>query len=74
MKKVINGLLYNTDTAKEVGFIDNGSVFNHRLEKLYKKRTGEYFIYEKNNQHEFITPVDNSEAMSWIEKNMNSEE
>lgn len=74
MKKVINGLLYNTDTAKEIGSIDNGSVFNHKLEKLYRKRTGEYFLYEKNNRYELITPLEPDEAKSWIDEHLSKEE
>lgn len=47
MKKVINGRLYNTDTAKELATYDYGSPadFSHFTETLYRKRNGEYFIY-----------------------------
>ena len=47
MKKVINGKVYDTDTARKVGCIDYG--LGDRLfgwsETLYVKRTGEYFLY-----------------------------
>jgi len=48
MKKVIRGLLYNTDTAALVGKWDNGYLPTDRTyyeEVLYKKKTGEYFIH-----------------------------
>ncbi len=47
MKKIINGKMYNTETATEVGSWDNGcfySDFHYCRETLYKKRTGEFFI------------------------------
>lgn len=47
MKKVINGKVYDTDTAREVGCFDSGA--GDRLfgwsETLYVKRTGEYFLF-----------------------------
>lgn len=48
MKKIINGKLYNTDTAKQVGFWSNDGGwrdFDHMEETLYQKRTGEFFLY-----------------------------
>lgn len=48
MKKIINGRLYDTDTAKPIGADgSNGSHsdFNYWEETLYKKRTGEYFLH-----------------------------
>ncbi len=45
MKKIINGKLYNTDTAKELGRDGGGDGFRSWHEELYQKRTGEYFLY-----------------------------
>ena len=47
MRKIINGRLYDTDTASKVGEYSYGYVgnFNYFCEALYCKRTGEYFIY-----------------------------
>ena len=48
MKKIINGKLYNTQTAKEVGQYWNGygaGDFHHICETLYLKKTGEYFLH-----------------------------
>lgn len=47
MKKVINGKLYNTDTAECIAVFDNGLVddtIHFIVEELYRKRTGEFFI------------------------------
>lgn len=50
MKKIINGKVYDTETAQEVGAWDNN--MSHRdvcwcSETLYRKKTGEYFIHGK---------------------------
>src|SRR5690554_5959938 len=47
MKKVIDGSLYNTDTAKELGnySYSNRTDFNYFSETLYRTRSGKYFIH-----------------------------
>lgn len=47
MKKIIDGKLYNTETAKFLGedSYSNASDFAHWSEELYQKRTGEFFLY-----------------------------
>jgi hypothetical protein len=48
MKKIINGKLYNTETAREVARWSDGMSwrdFSHVEEVLYQKRTGEFFIH-----------------------------
>lgn len=48
MKKIINGKLYNTETARLIGHYNNGyysSDFNYCAEELYQKKNGEYFLY-----------------------------
>lgn len=48
MKKIINGKVYDTETAKEVVSTNNGYFCNDASyveETLYVKKTGEYFIY-----------------------------
>lgn len=48
MKKIINGKLYDTDTARMLGSWENTwdtRDFGHVSEELYIKRTGEYFLY-----------------------------
>lgn len=48
MKKIINGKVYDTDTARELGTWTN--TWDHRSwtyvhESLFQKRTGEYFLF-----------------------------
>ena len=48
MKKIIEGRLYSTDTAKMVGEYqsrEGRSSFSYYEEQLYQKRTGEFFLY-----------------------------
>ena len=45
MKKIINGKLYDTDTARMLGLDGGGDGFNSWHEELYQKRTGEFFLY-----------------------------
>ena len=48
MNKIINGKLYDTETAKKVGCYDNGydcENFHYFYEALYLKKTGEWFLY-----------------------------
>ena len=47
MKKIINGRLYDTDTATKIGNYTNGALpgdFHHFEEDLYQKRNGEFFL------------------------------
>ena len=47
MKKVIKNKLYNTESAREVGYYQysNPSDCHWYGETLYRKRTGEYFLH-----------------------------
>lgn len=48
MKKIINGKLYDTSTAKEMGSYWNGLSnrdFCRINETLYRKKTGEFFLH-----------------------------
>lgn len=47
MKKIINGKMYNTETAKELAnrSYSNPRGFDYISETLYQKKTGEYFLY-----------------------------
>ena len=48
MKKVIDGKMYNTETAKEIADWDNGyngSDFRCCSETLYRKKNREFFLY-----------------------------
>lgn len=48
MKKVIDGTLYNTESAKEIGSRSNGRSlrdFNYVYERLMKNKAGKYFLH-----------------------------
>ena len=48
MKKIINGRLYNTETAELIASHDNGyfaNDFHYCSEDLYRKKNGEFFLY-----------------------------
>ena len=47
MKKIINGKMYNTETAKYCGGYEfsNCGDFNYVCEELYQKKTGELYLY-----------------------------
>lgn len=48
MKKIIEGKVYNTETAEFIGSWNNGKFqndFGYIAEELYRKKTGEFFLY-----------------------------
>lgn len=50
MKKIIDGVKYNTETAKEIATWDNSIRYGEKeyeFEALYIKSTGEYFLFAK---------------------------
>ena len=83
MKKIIRGLVYNTESAKEVADWSNSfpvNDFNYEEQHLYRKRTGEFFIYGwggPKSQYaratglnswtggSAITPISYDEAKQW---------
>jgi hypothetical protein len=85
MKKIINGKMYNTETAEEIGSWENTpykSNYIYFKEYLYRKRTGEFFLYGSGNAAskyceettnrmrspgERIVPLTIKEAMVWVE-------
>ena len=85
MKKIINGRQYNTDTAKFIDGVYSGiGSFEEYKADLYKKKTGEYFLYESGGPmsrmavnvsynevtgSESITPLTVSEVKKWLEDN-----
>lgn len=92
MKKIINGKMYNTETAKEVATWSNSynfDDFNYCEETLYKKKTGEYFLYGMGGAlskyarlcgsngsgggSEFV-PLSENEAKEWMERYADAED
>lgn len=92
MKKVINNKMYNTETAKAVGNYSNTpyhSDFNYCSETLYRKRTGEFFLYGEggpnsqycqvigNNEWGYgsdIIPISEEQAKQWAEAHLSGDE
>lgn len=92
MKKIINGKLYNTETAQEVSSYstnDSWRDFSHVEETLYKKRTGEYFLFgeggpaskyarrvESNSwsSGSAIIPLSYDDAKQWAEDHMDADD
>lgn len=92
MKKIINGKMYNTETANMVGYNDNNlprNDFGYCVEMLYKKKTGEFFIYgiggalskysksiglNQWSGSETIIPLSENEAKKWAENNLDADE
>jgi hypothetical protein len=91
MKKIINKKLYDTDTAKELAVWDNDyypNDFNYAVERLYRKRTGEYFLYGSGGgmsryaEHtpsgwgwgQQIIPMTYDEAQTWAEEHLTADE
>lgn len=90
MRKIIDGKSYDTGTAAEVGHMSYGSTSDFRYfeETLYKKRTGEYFLYgyghamshyakqlEQNSwgAGEKIVPLTYEAAQRWAEENLDAD-
>lgn len=92
MKKIINGKMYNTETAVKLGTGESClsvNDFGYYKEALYRKRTGEYFLYGEggarskySKQRELnsfgpgdgFTPLTESGARIWAEKYLDADE
>jgi len=91
MKKIINGKVYDTKTAEDLGGWDRDRAdrLNYIGEWLYRKRTGEFFLYGYggaltkyavscgNNSwggSEQIIPLSWDAARQWAEENLDAEE
>lgn len=90
MKKIINNLVYNTKTAREVATSErNPGQFSYVSETLYRKKTGEYFLYGEGGPEskyskpsgqnswvggEKIIPLTYEEALKWSEDNLDADD
>lgn len=92
MKKIINGAKYDTSTAKKLGEWSNNlgnRDFNNCTERLYRTKSGKYFIYgyggamtkyaESCGNNSWtggsnIEPVSRQAAMEWAEENLDGDE
>jgi hypothetical protein len=72
MKKIINGKMYNTETAQNLAeFVaplpPEHPDYCHEI--LYKKTNGEFYLYRKNHTGlENILPYTVEKSKRWIEK------
>lgn len=90
MRKVLGGSMYDTETAKFLGFCEYGRPgdFNHYSERLYRTKSGKYFIYGEGGARtryagrsgdlwtdgELIDPVTEDVAKQWAEKELTGDE
>lgn len=89
MKKIISGKVYDTSTAKRVGYDGGGDGFTWWHEDLYQKRTGEFFLHgqggpmtkyavhvEQNNWSggARIAPLDINAARQWAEEHLDADD
>jgi hypothetical protein len=92
MKKIINGAKYDTATAKKLGEWTNGHMcgdFNYCEERLYRTKSGKYFLYGTGNAASKYSKVcgDNNRcgdsqiitmsraaAMEWAEENLDGDD
>ena len=92
MKKIINNKAYDTETAKELGSwsnMEDYGNFSQFSETLYRKKTGEFFLYgeggpmtkyavaEGSNSWRGgsrIMPLSFQEAREWAEEHLSGEE
>lgn len=92
MKKYINNKVYDTETAERIGGYSYGEGsrdFHHYSERLYRKRTGEFFLYGEGGPlskysvsqgqnswsgGEKIEPLSVEEAEKWAEEHLDTDE
>ena len=85
MRQITNGKMYNTQTAEFIDEFENTphrSNYQYYVESLYRKRTGEFFLYGYGNAAskyaeiradrmrspgKKIIPITEDEAKSWVE-------
>lgn len=80
MKKVINGKVYNTETAKEICKYSNGKAWNDFdvfASELYQTKKGSFFVLEYDFQHVYVPLIkvlSESEAKEYVEKYGNADD
>ena len=89
IKKVIKGVLYNTESAKMLGRRESMRGSRCLFETLYKTKSGHYFLYgeilpmsayasrQKDNllsDSKFIIPLTPALAVQWGRKNLTAPE
>lgn len=90
MKKIIKGKIYDTDTARHIGWWENGQGnLDYIQETLYCKRTGEYFLHGDGGPRtkyskmqgtnswssgEMIIPLTYDTAREWAENHLSEDD
>lgn len=77
MKKIIKGKVYDTSTARKLGMRWIGAEYSRSgLEKLYRKKTGEFFTlyHSYSDNSERIEPLAYEEARCWAEEHLDSDD
>ena len=84
MKKIIDGKVYNTDTAKEICQkiirANMGSNLATAFDTLYQKRTGEFFLSHQTtgqslwDSRDYITPISKAKAKDFAVQNMDADD
>jgi len=81
-KKIINGKLYDTGTAKYIGSWNNGDLYSsyeYYGEDLYQKESGEFFLVQDGLPEwsegstifgSTIETISDYEAREWIEEHL----
>ncbi len=79
MKQIIDGRKYDTSTAQKLAEWDNemfNSDLNLVMEDLYRKKTGEFFLYGRGGDRTKyrtarLIPLSEEEAKAWTEEKAN---
>lgn len=91
MKKIVKGKMYDTQTAKRLGehCVNSASDFDYLGESLYRKRTGEFFLYGEGGARtkyahltedghwiygQDIIPLSYKAACEWAEEHLTADE
>ena len=91
MTKIINGRKYSTDTATLLAYWENMDYafdYNWVSESLYRKRTGEFFLFcrggagtryadcwddKTRSEGTYFRPLDYQEAFNWASEKLSGE-
>ena len=82
IKAVIDGKLYNTETATFIHEPSDDTAPNRRVEQMYRTRLGEFFLVVRNEQYwnpaiqeadlqDRIFPLEPEQAIKWMKKHCN---
>lgn len=77
MRKIINGKRYDTKTARFVGEASYGYGKDFAKERLFLKKTGEFFLWGSGNEvsgSQQIIPLTLEEAKTWAEEYMDGDD